>query len=374
VPAFFTDHERWLLRRGLPHLIDGYAARTDVWTRAVPVLGALYLLGTLNALNADWSMAGNVAAFATAVAIAVLTWAGANRARGRPAFAAPSALGNVELAVFLGVPSALPLLFGGQWRSALVSLGAGTVLLVVIYVTVSYGLIPMTRWGIGRATDQVAAVGTLVARTLPLLLLLVTFLFINAEVWQVAGTLDGWRLGAVLLAFFGLGVGFLVSRLPADIRSLAQFSSWEEARRYAAEAPVAGDAVDESCPIPAPELSRRQWVNAGLVALVAQGVFVTAVAVVVFAFLVAFGGLTIPPGTQAGWTGLPEVPTLLPWLPVTRPLVQVSAFLAGFSALSFTVSLVQDERYRTEYREEVLAEVRQAFAARALARAAHTDR
>ncbi|MFP5317836.1 MAG: hypothetical protein ACLGI2_06015 [Acidimicrobiia bacterium] len=34
--AALADVERWFLSRGLPHFIDGYSARRDVFTRALP--------------------------------------------------------------------------------------------------------------------------------------------------------------------------------------------------------------------------------------------------------------------------------------------------------------------------------------------------
>lgn len=365
----FTEHERWLLRRGLPHLIDGYRARTDVWTRAIPALVVLYLLGTLNALNLDWTTAQNVLAFGAAVVIAAVTWVVANVVRSRPAFAVPSELGAWELAVFLGVPTAFPLLFGGQWRSALVTFVGGVITLGLLYVVVSYGLLPMTRWAVGRAADQLATVGLLMARTLPLQSLLLLFFFVNAEAWEVAGTLSTPRFLAVVGTFFVLGVVFVITRLPSELRRLSEFSSWDDARRVAAEAPAAALAVHDGAR-PDPGLSRREWLNVSLVALVAQGVFITALGLVVFAFLLLFGWIAIPAATQQGWTGLDAVDAVVPWIGITRPHLQVSGFLASFAALSFTVSLVQDEHYRAEFGEEVLGEVRQALAARALAHAA----
>ena len=41
----------------------------------------------------------------------------------------------------------------------------------------------------------------MVTRALPLLLLFMTFLFINAEVWQVSATLDGGVLWVTVLLF-----------------------------------------------------------------------------------------------------------------------------------------------------------------------------
>ena len=54
----------------------------------------------------------------------------------------------------------------------------------------------------------------LVTQALPLLLLFVTFLFINAEVWQVSSTLDGGVMWLAVMLFAGMAVGFLLVRLP----------------------------------------------------------------------------------------------------------------------------------------------------------------
>ena len=47
-----------------------------------------------------------------------------------------------------------------------------------------------------------------------------------------------------------------------------------------------------------------------------------------------------------------------PWNP------RVAGFLAAFTGLNFAVYLATDSTYRAEFREEVVAEVRQAFAVR----------
>ena len=88
----------------------------------------------------------------------------------------------------------------------------------------------------------------MLARALPLLLLFSTFLFINAEAWQVAGTLDGRVYVAVLGIFFLLGATFVLIRIPALMRSLNQFDSWARGRpSWAAPTPAAAvlDALDE---------------------------------------------------------------------------------------------------------------------------------
>ena len=76
-----------------------------------------------------------------------------------------------------------------------------------------------------------------VVRALPLLLLFTTFLFINAEVWQVAGTLTGVVYVAVLGIFFVLGAVFVLSRVPALMRELNRLRLVGRGRRRSSPTP-----------------------------------------------------------------------------------------------------------------------------------------
>ena len=65
--------EGWFIGRGVPHFIVDYSARTDIWTRAIPLLILAYLAGGLNALNlADWSAGRNIVAGGVTIAVLVL--------------------------------------------------------------------------------------------------------------------------------------------------------------------------------------------------------------------------------------------------------------------------------------------------------------
>jgi hypothetical protein len=52
-----VDYERRFRRSGLPLLIEGYSAREDVFTRAVPFLALWFVTELLNAVNLAWSTA-----------------------------------------------------------------------------------------------------------------------------------------------------------------------------------------------------------------------------------------------------------------------------------------------------------------------------
>src|SRR3546814_16234126 len=59
---------------------------------------------------------------------------------------------------------------------------------------------------------------------------------------------------------------------------------------------------------------------------------------------------------------------------LTAELLKVSAFLAAFSGLYFTVVLVTDATYREEFFDEILAELRTPFAVRTVYLAARRER
>src|SRR5215203_2352955 len=115
------QYERDFRRAGLPFFIEDYSASRDVFTRAAPLLTLVFLGEMLGAIDLDWSPLANVGAAAGGLLILIVAWAAANILRGRPPYALPQDVGKVELALFVLVPALLPLIFGGQWQSALVT-------------------------------------------------------------------------------------------------------------------------------------------------------------------------------------------------------------------------------------------------------------
>lgn len=89
-------------------------------------------------------------------------------------------------------------------------------------------------------------VGVTLARTLPLLLGVVTFFFLSAELWQSMGRLRPISYTAVVLLFVGLGAAFLSSRSQLDLDALSRFSSSHEIATLLAGTSVALTAPEES--------------------------------------------------------------------------------------------------------------------------------
>jgi hypothetical protein len=366
-----TEIERWFVQRGVPHLVDtdANASILDTWTRALPLLVAAYVLLGLNALNLrDWSLAQNLATAAAVIAMLLAAWVLSNRLRGEAAFARPTDIDAPELLLFVFGP-AIPVLAFGQVGDAIESVILALTLLGLIYLWSSYGVGALLRWGARRSSGQLTGLGPLVARALPLLLVFNTFLFVNAEVWEMAGTLDGAAYVVVVLTFFSLGAVFAVSRVPGFIRDENRFESWSDIADLldgtpaaTVELPTSGATLDPLRP--------RQRFNIGLIGLFGQALQITLVVAALTGFFVFFGFMAITAATTLHWTGLESVRVLADagfgdrTLVLTEPLLRVSVFLGAFSGMYFTVVLTTDETYRTEFASDVGPEIRQILAVR----------
>jgi hypothetical protein len=372
-PTVVRATEHWFLRRGLPHFIADYNASQDIWTRAVPALTVLFLLELFLAANVEWTWWQDVLAVAGALAIALAAWAFVNRMRGRPALRRPDDLGVYEIAVFVVVPAVVPLVFGGQVGQALSIAGTNVLLVALIYAVTSYGIVPMTRWGFEQIGRQVQSVFTLFFRALPLLILVLALLLFTAEMWQTVADMNVTRIALAIGFFVVTGSAFAVVRLPQQIGELSRFESWErttERLRGTPIEPVVGSLAEPDGE--APGLSRRQWYNVGLVVLVSEAVQVFLVTVFVFAFFVAFGMATLTRGVMNEWVATDDGVEVLRELRIagdtyvlTEELLKVSGFLAAFAGLYFMVVMLTDATYRREFLDEIVSDVRDAFAVRA---------
>jgi hypothetical protein len=366
-----NEIERWFVQRGVPHLVESEhdASILDTWTRALPLLVAAYLLLGLNALDLyGWTLAQNLAAAVGVLAMLIAAWALSNRLRGAATFARPTDIDAPELLLFVFGP-ALPVLAFGQVRDAIENVVQALALLALIYLWSSYGIGALLRWGARRSGGQLTGLGPLVAKALPLLLVFNAFLFINAEVWEMAGTLDGAAYVVIVATFFVLGAVFALSRLPGFIRSENRFASWDEIGSYLADTPAGDIELPTEGPTDDP-LRPRQRFNIGLIVLFGQAAQITLVVLALTGFFIFFGFFAISAETMLNWTRLSEISVLAEanfgnrTLVVTEPLIRVAVFLGAFSGMYFTVVLTTDETYQKEFASDVGPELRQILAVR----------
>lgn len=226
----------------------------------------------------------------------------------------------------------------------------------------------MLRWAVRRTFGSLGLMFPLLTRALPLLLLAVTFLFINAEVWQVAALMSRNVLWSSVAFFAVIATVFLLVRLPEEVRRVEREVAGERLADCCVGTPAA-EAARQITATPA-DLPRFARANLVLVLLFSQAVQVLLLSFGLFAFFVVFGHLTISSETVMSWTQQDHV-TDLPsslgkHLPLTNELFQVAVFLASFAGLYFTVYAVTDETYRSQFFAGLSTELEQAVAVNAV--------
>ena len=342
-----NEYERRFRRAGLPLFIAGRSAAGDVFNRAVPLLGLVFLGEMLGALNLEWSPLANVAAVAGGLATLLVAIALINKARGRPAVAIPEDVGRVELALFVILPALLPLVFNGQWRSAIVTAIANLAILALVYGVIGFGLTSILRWTLGRLAGQLRASLELFARAIPLLMIFSVVLFLTAEVWQVFASVELAALAILTGLFVLLGTSFLVARLPREVR-----------------------AIERDAGAEAPALERPESFNVGLVMFVSQALQVLSVSLAIGGFFVALGVLAVDREITESWVGAAPDPLIKFDLfgheaILSAELLRVAGAIAAFTGLYFAISMLTDDVYRREFLEELTSEMRESFRNRA---------
>ncbi len=361
--------EQWFVDRGVPHFIESYNASEDVLTRALPILVLLFLFSSISAIDLDWAAWEIVTASLGGLLILLGVWAGINRMRGlRPLLRRPERVGPVEIGVFLGVPTLLPIIFGWDWTGALITLLTQGVILGLVYAITSYGVIAISWWVLGQLIHSIGQTLRLFTRTLPLLLIGFMFLFLNAEAWQSAGLLDTALLVTVGTLFAALAGVFLGTQVPREIHNLNRFDSWEEVQVLCDAAPGA-PVRSEHQPHPR-ALTRRERGNVWLLVFISQSFRLMLVSALIGAFFVGLGLLIIQPDTVRLWTTADA--TVL-WstklfgidVELSAELLRVSGFLAAFALVYFAVYTTTESALRDDFYKDIIDEVRQNLAVRA---------
>lgn len=361
--------ERWFVRRGIPHFIHEYNASEDVFTRALPVLSLVFLAEIVVAADTEWGVGQNVLAVLFGIALLAGGYGAVNRMRDRPAFRPPDDVGLVELVAFVLLPALLPLIIGWRVKGFFLTVGFNLIVLALLYGVILYGLVPMARWAIAESVQQLGGLARLMARSLPLVLVFSMFIFLNAELWQVADDFTGTYFWVSVGVLASVGSLFVLLRLPKEVQALREFDSWQDVCEVLADSPLEPEHADGLTGKPdPPPLTRQDWCNVGLVWVFSQAVQILLVGLAVGVFYVVFGVFTVRSSTIEQWT---ESDISVLWqinerLIISLELLKVAGFIAAFSSLQFAVSAVTDDTYRDEFLGELVDDVRESFAVRAL--------
>lgn len=255
------------------------------------------------------------------------------------------------------------------------SYGVSAGVQVLAVLGLGYGLLELRLgaiavWAGRRTFRSLGQLFALATRALPLLLLFVTFLFINTEVWMVAESLDGGVMGLAILLFGAVATIFLLVRLPEEVGRIDDRLDGEHVHTACDGTPLEGWTHLDGGPGIDEPMARLERSNLVLVLLVSQVIQVLLLSLSVFGFFLVFGAVTMDPRVITAWIGQDPTPVLGQVL-VSRELIQVATFLSAFSGLYFTVYAVTDETYRGQFFTEIIDELERAVGAREIYRAMH---
>ncbi|HQR78675.1 MAG TPA: hypothetical protein PLT68_00490 [Actinomycetota bacterium] len=365
--------EHWFTRNGLPRFVDGYNSAEHIWTRALPVMVVIMvvqLLGELGFALFSGSrvlLVGGIVLAGLAL-LAAGIWSRVHRGYwfvpadrvGWPLLVGFLATGVVAEMVELGLHIDEEEVTWGSVAGALV---AQALLLGAIYLVTRYALVSMTGWAVRQTIRSAADLYLVATKALPLLLIVLIVLFINAEVWQVAGSLDGpllWTSSGLLLVF---GVLVTVERTHAQIADLRHDSPVERVRESCRGTPMA-EAAAGRVDFADPRLERPQRRNLLVSALATQTIQAAVIGLLVWLFFIVFGVVAITVGVQQAWVGglgsLDILWTIADDHVLSRALLRVATFLGAFAAFYTAIYASSDPVYRASFSEDIGSSLQQA--------------
>ena len=248
------------------------------------------------------------------------------------------------------------------------TLGFAIVALLAIWLTY-LGIGSIVLWAFRFAWVQLGALGTLMSRALPLLMLTVVVYF-TGELWQLAARITRQRLSQTIGFLAVVAIIFVVTTIRDEVRALRddRAEQMDPAKLLdgtplaTAHRPPAGA---HPCRAPTGQRRRRDGgVQAIQVVLFTAGLF---------AFFLVLGIVAVPDDVAVLWSSeetcpIGEPPCPGTWfgvhVPVPQTIVHVSLLVAVLSGLYFTVSTSVDPLYRERFFDPLISDVAISLAGR----------
>ncbi len=360
--------EHWFLSHGLPAVLRPGVLLRRIWPRSAPALAAFAVTAVWSAivvmLTGEHTIDINGSPTRTqwfVLMILILTLPAAGLTgwlvsrirtdRGRILASTASALVGFG-ASFIGGPS----------PRALVNVSLEMVAVAIILLCTATGLGSVLGLGAQLTTENLASIGTLLLRALPVMLLTV-LVFFNSPVWTMVSTISRPRLWGALTFLFVIAATFLISSTLARVRPILAPDAKSDADPAALAGTPFENLPDRPYRIP---LSKPERVNIVLVVAIAQIVQVLTVALVTGGLFLVLGLILLSPELLDAWThgGSPDGQFLTMTVPVPNALIQITMFLTALTFMYLAARAVTDNEYREEFTDPLLLNVQQALVAR----------
>jgi hypothetical protein len=363
-------HE-WFLHRGLPLVLTRRVRSRRLIERSAPMISAVGALTASTMLLAE--VTGADPNYAYALRLGIIT---------AVLLAAPfvlvtlhrrsTSLGEAArrwgawgvMAIFVVV---MPVTVNG-WSGAAATEAPLFVLISLLAIWLTYlGFGSIAAWAFRFAWVQLGALGTLMSRALPLLMLTVVVYF-TGELWQLSARMTRQRLWETVGFFALVALLFMVTTIRDEVQALRE----DRAEQTDPGRLLAGTPFTVAAEARTP-LSRGEQINVVAVMVVSQAIQVVLFTAGLFAFFLTLGIIAIPYEVTVLWSGeetcqVGQPPCAGTWfgvhIPIPQTVVHTSLFVAVLSGLYFTVSTSVDPLYRQRFFDPLIADVAVSLAGR----------
>ncbi|WP_314669571.1 D-mannonate dehydratase [Rothia mucilaginosa] len=243
-------------------------------------------------------------------------------------------------------------------------------IVVGIYLAIFLGVDTILGWSFKHAIHQLASLPPMIAKVLPVLMVSVLFIFVNADLWKLANGLSFPRTWAVL-GLMGLLAVFVTTSLERTARLLgrsrgddvASFSDNDYERAAALEGGIwntAQDWAEEKKILEHRPLKIAPWGNLIIIPMIGQIIQATFFMLLVFGFFMGFSSIAISDTTIESWmTVKPEHLKILGVdTNINAVVIKVSMIVAVFSGLSFVATTSSDEKYARSFLKPMIARIK----------------
>ncbi|MGE4363206.1 MULTISPECIES: hypothetical protein [Mycolicibacterium] len=364
----------WFLHRGLPLVLTRRVRARKLVQRSAPMVSAVgaltavtMLLADVTGESPDYGYAVRLGGIAVVLVAAPFVLEVLHRLGTRVGEALRRWAAVLVMTIFVVV---MPLTVSG-WSGAAAAEAPAFILISLTAIWLTYlGFGSIALWAFRFAWVQLGALGTLMSRALPLLMLTVVVYF-TGELWQLSARMTRERLWQTIGFLSIVALVFMIATIRDEVGALRQDrSAREDPAALLVGTPLESVRADPATRTP---LSMAEQANVVAVMVVAQAIQVVLFTAGLFAFFLALGVIAIPDDVTVVWSGeqacaVGEPPCAGTWfgvhIPIPQTVVHTSLFVAVLSGLYFTVSTSVDPLYRQRFFDPLIADVAVSLAGR----------
>jgi hypothetical protein len=259
-------------------------------------------------------------------------------------------------------------ILGGPSARVLVDLVFEAVVVAAILTLTACGAGSILGWAAQMTMSNLAAVGSLATRALPMLLLTI-LVFFNSPVWLMVSTISRPRLWLALVFLTAIAAVFVVSVTSDRVKPIMDTGEPTDDHRVR----LVGTPF-ETMPDPADvrPLKRTEHLNVMFVVAASQLSQIFIIAAMTGLLFLILGLILLSPELLAAWTrnGPSDGTVLGMTIPVPDSLIQITFFLGALTFMYISARTVSDAEYRTRFFDPLVDDLRLTLTARNRYRAA----